>query len=104
MPKHHPRHPHHHHSQHPEWYFNIQRYDLTPQKIGELIQNIGEKIKTDGRIRVDDNDVTFPSKNLELIIRHERTPKGELVFKVEIKWINSHDGDEPSQTGEIVIG
>lgn len=102
MPKHHP-HPHQQPHHGPEWIFNIHNIELSPEEIGEYIKNIGEKIKTNGRVSIEDNEVSFPSQDLELFIRHERTPKSDMLFKLEIKWATTTTTEDHPKTGAIKI-
>lgn len=105
MPKHHPRHPHHHpHHHHHKWFINAEMSDLSPEAVAKYMVGIGEKIASDGKVKVNGEEVSFPPKGLGLVVRYERAPKGELVFKVEMKWEDFHDDNELISSDSIEIG
>ncbi|ROS04624.1 hypothetical protein EDC56_0130 [Sinobacterium caligoides] len=104
-PHHHAAAGHHKHRppHHVEWLFNIHNEELTSHQIGEYIKSIGSKIQEEGRVNINNNEVVLPNENIELIIRHERAPRGELVFKLEMKWINSTESTELDANESINI-
>jgi hypothetical protein len=82
-----PRHDHHHNAH--QWLVNTEGH-LTSGRIAELYHQLGDEILTTGAVQFKDIEVKLPDEAYT-IVRHERSPSGKLVLRVEIQW---RDGDD----------
>ena len=74
-----PHHPPHHH-----WIFSYEG-ELTLSQAGELLDRVGTQIAEHGTVTFDEHTVSLPAEAL-MVVRYERGPLGDLVFKSEVIW------------------
>ena len=73
---------------------HMYRYETTDlQEFGGIIEEIGEALKGPGSVTISDIDITPVGSQCELT--YDRTPHGELVLRLEVKWVP----ETPSGTG-----
>ena len=74
-----PHHPPHHH-----WVFSYEG-ELTLGQAGELLDRVGNQLAEQGTVTFDEHTVDVPAEAL-MVVRYERGPLGDLVFKSEVIW------------------
>jgi hypothetical protein len=74
--------PHHH-----EWLENEER-KRSLSDIASRLEKIAKLLAEKGEFKLGNNQIK-PSDPSILVLRYERMPKGELSFKIEIKWDQS---------------
>jgi hypothetical protein len=74
-----PHHPPHHHS-----VFSYEG-ELTLREAGELLNSLGTQIAERGTVTFDEHTISLPAEAL-MVVRYERGPLGDLVFKNEVIW------------------
>lgn len=103
-PGHYPAHPHDlglPHEPHPRWIVNDERIRRLGEA-GAILVKIGELLSSQGRVQFDGTEIT-PSAEPVMVIRYERTPKGELCLKLELRWVEEY-GSERRASEDLAIG
>ena len=92
-----------HHKHHePRWILNNIR-SRSLQELAAAFESIANSLRTHHSITVNDTTI-IPTDPCEFTLRYERTPKGDLKFKLELTW--PEDGQEISAPdgGDLVFG
>lgn len=88
-PIHEPGAPHPHGPHVARWLFSSEG-ELSPTQAGELLKQFGEHTIQTGFVELGEHNVVLPER-VRAIVRHERAPRGELVLKVELSWLDGTD-------------
>jgi len=78
-----PPHPHPPHAPH-HWVFSYEG-EMTLKQAGELLHSIGDQVIDHGTVACHEHTVCLPAEAL-MVVRYERGPRGDLVFKNELVW------------------
>lgn len=97
-----PRHRHHPHPRHrhpgpppgkpgpAHWIFSAER-SARLAEAATLLSRLGAELAEGGTVALRDDLTVSPPDPCDIVLRFERSPIGDLILKIELKW---PDGDE----------
>jgi amphi-Trp domain-containing protein len=106
VPHHHPHHRHHaspHGKPGPaRWFFSAE-HTARLAEAATLLSRLGSELANGGAIKLRDDLTVTPPDPCDTVVRFERSPIGELILKIELKW---PDGDRvtPEDSLDALIG
>lgn len=90
----------HHHGPHPHhppggpgparWIFSAERRARLGE-VASILTRFGTELADGGKIELRDDLTVSPPDPCNTVVRFERSPIGELILKIELKW---SDGEE----------
>jgi len=84
------------HGQHgPNWLFNAEG-TTNRENAGRLLARLGRELEESNAVQLEEFRVELPEQ-VELKIRHERTPHGALALKITLEW--GPDAGRPESRG-----